>query len=122
MAGTRSSARQAAAANPSPSSSAKNTPAKTAAGNKRKPDAEKASPASSKRGKKGGKKEQKTLEETMPDQDEEEAQKDVEMKEADVGGKADEHAQGKRNQLVLHETGGDWQSLRSALCKTCHTI
>ncbi|KAI9723769.1 MAG: hypothetical protein M1812_001069 [Candelaria pacifica] len=84
MAGTRSSARQAAAASSSPNSSAKDTPAKAAAGSKRKTD-DGSSPAASKRGKKGGKKEQKTLEETMPDQDEEAAQKDVEMKEAGNG-------------------------------------
>ncbi|KAI9707076.1 MAG: hypothetical protein M1836_000036 [Candelina mexicana] len=90
MAGTRSSARQTAASS-SPNSSAKNTPAKTAAGSKRKTD-DASSPAGSKRGRKGGKKEQKTLEETMPDQDEKEAQKDVVMKEANNGAETEEPA------------------------------
>jgi len=85
MAGTRSSARRAAAANSSPASSdAKTTPTKATAGSKRKSDT--GSTPKSKRGKKGNGKAQKTIEETMPDAGDEEAGKDVEMKEdADDG-------------------------------------
>ena len=79
MAGTRSSARQAAAAaaSSSPNSSQnKQGSDGEVAGSKRKAGSG-ASPKA-KRGKKGDKKEQATLEETMP-QDETEVKKDVEM-------------------------------------------
>lgn len=87
MAGTRSSARRAAAANSSPASSvAKTTPTTATAGSKRKSDAGSTPKSKSKRGKKGNGKAQKTIEETMPDAGDEGAGKDVEMKEdADDG-------------------------------------
>ena len=72
MAGTRSSARQAQKSSPNSSQS-------TAAGSKRKGESTPAPKA--KRGRKSNEKQQKTLEETMPDRDEEEALKDVEMSE-----------------------------------------
>ena len=81
MAGTRSSARQAAQASSSPNSSqGKAASNSSAAGSKRK--AEASASSKSKRGKKGNAKEQKTIEETMPDKKDEEAVKDVEMKDA----------------------------------------
>ncbi|KAK3062906.1 hypothetical protein LTS18_003119, partial [Coniosporium uncinatum] len=77
MAGTRSSARNA---DSNPKAGDKKTPSKAAAGTKRK--AETGSSPENKRGKKATpKKEQKTLEETMP-QDEEDQPKDIEMQEA----------------------------------------
>ena len=80
MAGTRSSARQAAQASSSPSSSQSKAASNSgAAGNKRKAQAGAAS--KSKRGKKGNAKDQKTLEETMPEKGEENALDDVEMKD-----------------------------------------
>ena len=79
MAGTRSSARQAAAAGSSPASSeAKNTPAKASASSKRKSDT--GSTPKSKRGKKSNGKAQKTIEETMPDDGDKDTGKDVETK------------------------------------------
>lgn len=84
MAGTRSSARQAAAAAQSSSpSSSKSMQAgdRAASGSKRK-----GGPTESpkpKRGRKGDKKEQTTIEETMPKEDQEE-DKDVEMKDEDA--------------------------------------
>lgn len=81
MAGTRSSARRAAQASSSPNSSQGKAAANSgASGSKRK--AEVGAASKSKRGKKGNAKEQKTIEETMPDKEEEEAAKDVEMKDA----------------------------------------
>lgn len=81
MAGTRSSARQAAQASSSPNSSqGKAASNSSAAGSKRK--AEASASSKSKRGKKGNAKEQKTIEETMPDREDEDAVKDVEMKDA----------------------------------------
>ena len=87
MAGTRSSARLAGNSNSSPPS------AKSDGGNKRKAES---SPASnkSKRGKKGAK-DQKTLEETMPDAEaqvdeaEKDQPEDIEMKEAANGGEGE---------------------------------
>lgn len=80
MAGTRSSARRAAAASSSPASSqAKNTPTKAATGSKRKSDT--GGTSKTKRGKKSNGKAQKTIEETMPDEGDEDTEKDVEMKE-----------------------------------------
>ncbi|KAI9874656.1 MAG: hypothetical protein M1830_009423 [Pleopsidium flavum] len=80
MAGTRSSARRAAAATSSPASSqAKDTSTKAAVGSKRKSDT--GGSPKSKRGKKGNGKAQKTIEETMPDEGDEGIEKDVEMKE-----------------------------------------
>jgi len=77
MAGTRSSARNADA---SPKTGEKKTPSKAAPGTKRK--AETGTSPENKRGKKATpKKEQKTLEQTMP-QDEEDHPKDIEMLEA----------------------------------------
>ncbi len=84
MAGTRSSARQAAAAAQSSSpSSSQSKPAgdRAASGSKRK-GGPTASPKP-KRGRKGDKKEQLTIEETMPKKDKEE-DKDVEMKDEDA--------------------------------------
>lgn len=86
MAGTRASARQAAAAahSSSPASSQKqSTPEKNgAAGSKRKAGSTIAGPQS-KRGRKGGKQEQKTIEQTMPTTGTEEESKaeDTEMKD-----------------------------------------
>lgn len=80
MAGTRSSARRAAAGNSSPASSeVKTTPTNATAGNKRKSNT--GSAPKNKRGKKSNGKVQKTIEETMPDEGDEETGKDVEMKE-----------------------------------------
>ena len=79
MAGTRSSTRRANGS--SPISSQDNASTSTSsAGTKRKSNA--ASTPKAKRGKKGGEKQQKTLEETLPDKDERNASKDVEMEEA----------------------------------------
>lgn len=84
MAGTRSSARRAAAGNSSPAASeSKTAPTKDTTGSKRKPDP--ASTPKSKRGKKGDGKAQKTIEETMPVEGDQEAGNDVEMKEGDDG-------------------------------------
>ncbi|KAL8833456.1 MAG: hypothetical protein Q9170_004265 [Blastenia crenularia] len=84
MAGTRSSTRHAAAAgNSSSPASSQNqpTPEKTsAAGSKRKAGSNTASPQS-KRGRKAGKKEQTTIEETMPTTTIEEQPEDTEMKD-----------------------------------------
>lgn len=81
MAGTRSSARQAAQASSSPNSSQGKAASNSGAtSNKRK--AEGSASSKSKRGKKSNTKEQKTIEETMPDKEEEEVVKDVEMKDA----------------------------------------
>ena len=81
MAGTRSSTRQAAQASSSPNSSqGKAASNNGATGNKRK--AEAGASSKPKRGKKGNAKEQKTIEETMPDKKDEEEVKDVEMKDA----------------------------------------
>ena len=83
MAGTRSSARRAAAGNPSSASlEAKTAPTKATAGNKRKSDTGTA--PTTKRGKKVNGKAQKTIEETMPVEGDDEDSKDVEMKEDDV--------------------------------------
>ncbi len=81
MAGTRSSARQAAAAGNVGSNSSQNQPAaKTgAAGSKRKGST--ATGPKSKRGKKGDGKEQTTIEATLPTQGAEYPSKDVEMKD-----------------------------------------
>ncbi|CAL8577856.1 hypothetical protein XPA_003669 [Xanthoria parietina] len=83
MAGTRSSARQAAnaAASSSPASSQSQSTANkdSAAGAKRK-GGPTASPKA-KRGRKGAKKEQATLEDTLPNQATEDESKDTEMKE-----------------------------------------
>lgn len=80
MAGTRSSARRAAAASSSPASSqAKSSPSKATTGNKRKADA--GSSPKSKRGRKSNGKEQKTIEETLPDAGGEKTEKDIEMKD-----------------------------------------
>jgi len=84
MAGTRSSARQAAAAAQSSSpNSSQSKPAgdRAASGNKRKGGS--AASPKPKRGRKGDKKEQTTLEETMPKEANEE-NKDVEMKDEDA--------------------------------------
>lgn len=78
MAGTRSSARQAAAAAASSSPSSSQAKQGGPSGTKRK-GATTASPQA-KRGKKGAKKAQTTIEETMPQGDAEES-KDVEMKD-----------------------------------------
>lgn len=82
MAGTRSSARQAAAAakSSSPASSQnQETPnKKSAAGSKRKAGSTTANPQS-KRGRKGAKKEQTTIEQTMPTTGIEDESKDTEM-------------------------------------------
>ncbi|KAL8944789.1 MAG: hypothetical protein Q9216_000211 [Gyalolechia sp. 2 TL-2023] len=84
MAGTRSSVRQAAAAaNSSSPASSQNqiTPEKTGgAGSKRKAGTNSASPQS-KRGRKGAKKEQATIEESIPTAATEETPKDTEMKD-----------------------------------------
>lgn len=81
MAGTRSSARQAATAANSGSNSSQNQPAaKTgAAGSKRKGST--ATGSKSKRGRKGDGKEQTTIEATMPTEDPGDRPKDVEMKD-----------------------------------------
>ena len=81
MAGTRSSARQAAAASNAGSNSSQSQPAaKTgAAGSKRKGSA--AAGPKTKRGKKGDGKEQATIEATMPIKGTEDDSKDVEMKD-----------------------------------------
>ena len=81
MAGTRSSARQAAAAAHTGSSTSQSQfPAKAgAAGSKRKGST--ASSPKSKRGKKGDGKEQATIEATMPIENTESSSKDVEMKD-----------------------------------------
>jgi len=93
MAGTRSSARNAAS---SPKGNDKKTPSKAAAGTKRKADA--GSSPETKRGKKATpRKEQKTLEETMP-QEEEDQPQDIEMKDAaDEGEGTDKKAEAPRN-------------------------
>ncbi|KAI4260886.1 MAG: hypothetical protein LQ352_000041 [Teloschistes flavicans] len=82
---TRSSARQAAAAtkNSSPASSQDHSGSKIngAAGTKRKGGSTTASPQS-KRGRKGAKKEQTTIEEPMPIEGTEETFKDIEIKDA----------------------------------------
>lgn len=111
MAGTRSSARQAAAAaaSSSPNSSqSKQGSDGGVAGSKRKAGSG-ASPKA-KRGKKGDKKEQATLEETMP-QDETEVKKDKEMEDTtepkqEVGEKMgeDENAQ-NGNETSEHDQG-----------------
>ena len=73
MAGTRSSARLANGSSPNPSqSNAATTPAR--AGSKRKSEA--TTPSKAKRGKKGGQKEQKTIEETLVTKDEDEVMED----------------------------------------------
>ena len=78
MAGTRSSARQAAKGSPN-SSQTTSRPSNGTTGTKRKSEA---SPPKAKRGKKSAQKEQKTIEETMPDKNEATSMKDVEMEEA----------------------------------------
>lgn len=86
MAGTRSSARQAAAAanSSSPASSLQTQPKadkkNAAAGSKRKAGANPASPHA-KKGRKGAKKEQATIEETMPTEGTEEDSKDTQMQD-----------------------------------------
>ncbi|MCJ1471679.1 hypothetical protein MMC13_000319 [Lambiella insularis] len=81
MAGTRSSTRQASVNGSSPPSSQSNatsTPGR--AGSKRKSEASPGSNA--KRGKKQAEKKQMTIEDTMPDKDEEDAMEDVKTTEA----------------------------------------
>ncbi|KAL9587644.1 MAG: hypothetical protein Q9212_000098 [Teloschistes hypoglaucus] len=82
---TRSSARQAAAAAKSSSPASSQDQSKPmsngAAGTKRKGESSSASPQS-KKGRKGAKKEQTTIEETMPIESTEEPSKDTEMKDA----------------------------------------
>ncbi|KAL8735623.1 MAG: hypothetical protein Q9166_000792 [cf. Caloplaca sp. 2 TL-2023] len=84
MAGTRSSARQAAnaAASSSPASSQSQSAANKdkTAGSKRKASSATASPQA-KRGRKGGKKEQTTIEETLATQETQDHSKDTEMKD-----------------------------------------
>ena len=98
MAGTRSSTRQAAAAANAGSISSQNpTEAKTgAAGSKRKGST--ATGPKSKRGKKGDRKEQTTIEATMPTEGTEEPSKDVDMKDAMPSG------QGKAETAEEHDT------------------
>ncbi|KAF1985739.1 tetrapyrrole biosynthesis, uroporphyrinogen III synthase [Aulographum hederae CBS 113979] len=76
---------------PSPQGDSADTSPKAAAGTKRK--AESSTSPASKKGKKGGAKQQKTLEETIP-KDEEEVTEDVEMKE-DVNEKAEKSNNGE---------------------------
>lgn len=79
MAGTRRSTRQAAANTGSSEAPPQSTPA-AAAGTKRKADSE--APAKGKRGKKGAKKEQTTIEASMPSDDKNgDSKEDVEMKD-----------------------------------------
>lgn len=79
MAGTRRSTRQAAANSASNSASSQSQPV-AAAGTKRKAESE--APAKGKRGKKGAKKEQTTIEESMPsDEKNGDIKEDVEMKD-----------------------------------------
>lgn len=77
MAGTRRSARQAGKSSTSPSAS-QSKPA-PGAGSKRKADSKVASKA--KRGKKGDEKEQTTIEASIPNEENDEASGDVEMKD-----------------------------------------
>ncbi len=79
MAGTRRSTRQAAAKSNSSEPSSQSKPA-AAAGTKRKAESE--APAKGKRGKKGTKKEQTTIEASMPSDDKNgDSKEDVEMKD-----------------------------------------
>ncbi|KAM0805487.1 hypothetical protein BDR22DRAFT_830313 [Usnea florida] len=79
MAGTRRSTRQAAANSGSNEAPSQSKPA-AAAGTKRKAESE--TPAKGKRGKKGAKKEQTTIEESMPSDDKNgDSKGDVEMKD-----------------------------------------
>ena len=79
MAGTRRSTRQAAAKSNSSEPSSQSKPA-AAAGTKRKAESE--APAKGKRGKKGAKKEQTTIEASMPSDDKNgDSKEDVEMKD-----------------------------------------
>lgn len=81
MAGTRRSARQAAGTNSSPPSSAK-----TSNGTKRKADDSSPAAATKKRGRPSkASEEQKTLEETMPNAEQQNGENDVEMKQAEAG-------------------------------------
>ena len=91
MAGTRSSTRQGKNANSNSSEATAAISSNRRAGSKRKADSAPGSKA--KRGKKGNEKEQKTIEETMPDKDEEEAVKDVKMGEVAKPEKAFEEAE-----------------------------
>ncbi|KAL9031507.1 MAG: hypothetical protein Q9196_000486 [Gyalolechia fulgens] len=118
MAGTRSSARQAAAAahSSSPASSQnQSTPEKrNAAGAKRKAGSNTASPQS-KRGRKGAKKEQTTIDETMPTAATQEPSKDTEMKdepqaptaEAGDAAPAEDKPDEKPNQKVSEAANGE---------------
>lgn len=79
MAGTRRSTRQAAAKSNSSEGPSQSKPA-AAAGTKRKAESE--APAKGKRGKKGAKKEQTTIEASMPSDDKDgDSKEDVEMKD-----------------------------------------
>ncbi|KAI4168017.1 MAG: hypothetical protein LQ343_006724 [Gyalolechia ehrenbergii] len=118
MPGTRSSARQAAAAaNSSSPASSQNqaTPEKSsAAGSKRKAGANTASPQS-KRGRKGAKKEQTTIEEAMPTVATEETSKDTRMRdetqasttEAGEAAPAEDNSDEKPNQEVSEGADGE---------------
>ena len=79
MAGTRSSARQASSSGLNSSQDHQST-SNGMTGTKRKSD--EAVVGKAKRGRKAGKKQQKTLEQVMPDKDEEEAMEDVEIEDS----------------------------------------
>ncbi|KAI4125606.1 MAG: hypothetical protein LQ347_005319 [Umbilicaria vellea] len=114
MAGTRSSARQAAQASSSPNSSQGKAAANSGAtGSKRK--AEVGAASKSKRGKKGNAKEQKTIEETMPDKEEEEAAKDVEMEDAAGSEKPAEEVVEKKDNGALGDAQKDLKDREDAV-------
>ena len=99
MAGTRSSARQAAKASSTPSSS-QNKPSQPA-GTKRKAGAGTAGRA--KRGKKGAEKEQTTIEASMPSEEKNGASEDVEMNDEPESAKPDEGSNGKTGADIVEE-------------------
>lgn len=109
MAGTRSSARQAAANDSSPPSSAK-----SAAGTKRKADASSPANGKAKRGRPAKAKQQKTLEETMPDTGAEAGgDEDKDDNEKEDGGVAD---------VEMAEAGAAAEGQSSASrCRGCCT-
>ena len=93
MPATRSSARQAAKAGSTPSSS-HNQPSQPT-GSKRKASA--GAPSKSKRGRKADAKEQTTIEASMPVEDQNDDSKDMEMKDQPESSKTDEASNGNSN-------------------------